>query len=61
MLQNTKDYIRSIRKECETNEELIARVIEDNKIFAMVASITPGINTIVLKSLLQDKDFINSL
>lgn len=61
MLQNTMDYIRSIRKDNETNEELIKRVLNDKVCFAIIASLTPNINCTTLKALLSDPEFINKL
>ena len=61
MLQNTMDYIRSIRKPNESNEDLIKRVLEDKVCFAVIASLTPSINCTTLKALLTDPEFIKNL
>ena len=61
MLQNTMDYIRSIRKPNESNEDLIKRVLEDKVSFAVIASLTPSINCTTLKTLLTDPEFIKNL
>ncbi len=61
MLQNTMDYIRSIREPNESNEDLIKRVLEDKVSFAIIASLTPSINCTTLKTLLSDPEFIKNL
>jgi len=55
------DYIRSIRKPNESNEDLIKRVLEDKVSFAVIASLTPSINCTTLKTLLTDPEFIKNL
>nr|DAN01862.1 MAG TPA: Protein of unknown function (DUF1595) [Bacteriophage sp.] len=55
------DYIRSIRKDNETNEELIKRVLNDKVCFAIIASLTPNINCTTLKALLSDPEFLYKL
>lgn len=61
MLENLKDYLRSIKLENETNEDLIKRVVADDKLFNMAVYMSPSVNCSNLKIIMESADFIASI